>query len=51
MHTIFELENLKGRDHSKDLGVRGKILLEGILGWKGVEWMHIAQDRGHWRCL
>jgi hypothetical protein len=28
MHTKFLLENLKGRDHSKDLGVDGKILLE-----------------------
>jgi hypothetical protein len=31
------LENLKGRDHSEDLGVDGKIILEWILGvydWK-----------------
>jgi hypothetical protein len=30
---IFWLENLKGIDHSKDLGVNGKIILEWIL-WK-----------------
>jgi len=27
-HTIFWLENLKGRDHLQDLGVDGKIILE-----------------------
>jgi hypothetical protein len=28
MHTIFWLENLKGRDHLEDLGVGGRIILE-----------------------
>jgi len=28
MHTKFLLENQKGRDHSEDLGVDGKIILE-----------------------
>jgi len=32
MHKIFWLENLKGRDHSDDLGVNGGIILEWILG-------------------
>jgi hypothetical protein len=41
MHTIFWLENLTGRDHMKDLGVDGKIILNWILEkwWKGVDWM------------
>jgi hypothetical protein len=30
--AIFWLENLKGRDHSEDLGVDGRIMLELILG-------------------
>jgi hypothetical protein len=29
------MENLKGIDHSKDLGVVGKIILEWILGKHG----------------
>jgi hypothetical protein len=33
MHTRFWFENLKGRDHSEDLGVDGRITLEFIL-WK-----------------
>jgi hypothetical protein len=32
MHTIFSLENVKARDHSEDLGVYGRIILEWILG-------------------
>jgi hypothetical protein len=40
--------NLKGRDHSKDLGVDVSIILEG---WEGVEWMHLAQDRDQWWAL
>jgi hypothetical protein len=31
MSKIFWSEYLKGRDHSKDLGVNGKIILEWIL--------------------
>jgi hypothetical protein len=32
IHTMFWLENLKGRDHLEALGVEGKIILEWILG-------------------
>jgi len=31
MHTKFWSENLKGRDHSEDLGVDGKVISESIL--------------------
>jgi hypothetical protein len=31
MHTVFWLENLKGRDHSEDLDVDEKIILEWVL--------------------
>jgi len=31
MHAPLWLENLKGRDHSEDLGVDGNIILESIL--------------------
>jgi len=32
MHKKFWSENLKGRDHSGDLGVDGRVKLESILG-------------------
>jgi hypothetical protein len=42
------LENLKGRDHSEDLGVDGRIILEWILtdiGWEVVDRVYVDQDR------
>jgi hypothetical protein len=45
MHIIVCVENLKGRDHSEDLGVDGRIILEWILGkyggemWTGSIWI------------
>jgi hypothetical protein len=48
MHTKFWLENLKGKDHSEDLGIEGKIILEWILGklggkvWPGCIWLKIS---------
>jgi len=36
MHTVFRLENLNGTDHSEDVGVDVRIILEWILGkWVG----------------
>jgi hypothetical protein len=49
MRNAYEIlvGNLKGREHSEDLRVDGKI----TLGWKVAEWMHLAQDRDQWRAL
>jgi hypothetical protein len=35
MLTKFWSENLKGRDHSEDIGVGGRIILEGVLEIQG----------------
>jgi len=32
MHIKFWLKNVKGGDHSEDLGIDGKIILHWILG-------------------
>jgi hypothetical protein len=44
-------EKQKGRDHTEDLGVDGKLILEWILNkWSGkVDWTHLAQYRDQWR--
>jgi hypothetical protein len=37
MNTVFWLEDLKGRDHSKALAVgKGKVVPEGVLGSGGI---------------
>jgi hypothetical protein len=46
--------NMKTRDNSEDPGVDGRIILEWVLreiGWKGVDWMHLARDRDQWQAL
>jgi len=53
MHIKVLPENLKRGDHSEDLGVDAKIILQHILGlreivWEVVDWIHLAQDGDHW---
>jgi hypothetical protein len=35
MHTTFLYENQKGRDHSEDLGIDGRIILDWSLRKEG----------------
>jgi len=53
MHIKFLLQNWKGRDHSEDLGIEGKIILEWIFRkqWEAVDWMHLTQDKDQWQGL
>jgi hypothetical protein len=52
MHTIFWLENLKGRCRSEDPRIDGRIILEWILGkeggklWTGFIWLRIGTTTG-----
>jgi hypothetical protein len=52
-HSLFWLENLKGRNHLEDLDVDGKIIFMHLreVGWEDVDWMHLVQDRSQWRYL
>jgi hypothetical protein len=39
-------------DHSEDLGVDRRIILEWILGkWEIVDWIHVDWDKDQWRAL
>jgi hypothetical protein len=50
MHTKFWLKSLKGKDHTEDLGVDGRIPLEWILkkqngrAWTGFIWLRIGAN-------
>jgi hypothetical protein len=39
-NTLFWLDKLKERNHSKELGVNKRIILEWILGKKGVNMLN-----------
>jgi hypothetical protein len=48
------LENLKGRDHSLRPRRRWEDNIRMDLreiGWEGVDWIHLAQDRDQWWAL
>jgi len=51
MHTIFMLENLKGRDYFEDICVDERIILEWLFGqvWEDLDWMHLVQNRDKWQ--
>jgi hypothetical protein len=40
--------NMKGGEHWEDLGEDIRVYLSEV-GWEGVDWMQVAQDRGQWR--
>ena len=54
MCTGFWWGNLRERDHLEDAGIYGKIILRWlfrILGFRGMDWIELAQDRDRWRAL
>jgi hypothetical protein len=54
IRTKFWSENLKGRDHTEDLGIDEKIIFRMVLteiGWEGVDRIHVAQDGEQWRAV
>jgi hypothetical protein len=45
MHTDFKWGNLQEGYHVEDLGVDGSVVADlEELGWKGVDWIDVAQD-------
>jgi hypothetical protein len=52
MYKKFWTGNLTGKEHSEDLGVDGRIILEWILGkeggyvWTGYIWLRIGTSGG-----
>jgi hypothetical protein len=52
MRNVYEMENLKGRDHAENLDVDGRMILECIVGkcggkvWIGFIWIRIETRGG-----
>ena len=45
MHTSFWWGKLKERDHFEDLILEGSIIYLQELGWGGMGWIDLPQDR------
>jgi hypothetical protein len=53
-HIGYWWENQKEGDHWEDQDVGGWTILKWILrevGWDGMDWIGLAQDRDQWRAL
>jgi hypothetical protein len=48
MYVGFWWESQKERDYWKDQDVGGVVNIRMDLGWEGVNWIHLARDRGQW---
>jgi len=51
---VFWWGRLRERDHWRDTGIDGRIILRWIFGkWDvgGMDWIELAQDRDRWRAL
>jgi hypothetical protein len=54
MHIGYWRKSHKERDHYEDQDIYGWIILKWILreiGWGGMDWIDLAQDRDQWRAL
>jgi hypothetical protein len=52
MHIDYWWESQKVRDHWENLDVGGwTIERYREIGWDGVDWIDLAQDRDQWRAL
>jgi len=49
VYTGFWWGNLRERDHLKDPGLDGRIILRWM--FRGMDWIDLAQDRDRWRAL
>jgi hypothetical protein len=55
MHIGYWWESQNKRDHKEDLDAGGwtiRIIIDlREIGWDGMDWIDLAQDRGQWRGL
>jgi hypothetical protein len=52
MHICFWWESQRERDHYEDQDISGWMIFRDLeIGWGGVDWIGLAQDRDKWRAL
>jgi hypothetical protein len=51
MHIGFWWESRKERDHWEDLDIGGRIIFLRKIGWGGMYWIDLAQERDQWKAL
>jgi hypothetical protein len=54
MHIGYRWETQKERVHREDQDVGGWTILKWLLreiGWNGIDWIDLAQDRDQWRAF
>jgi hypothetical protein len=51
MHIGYWWESQKERDHLEDQDVGGWTMDLREIGWDGVNWIDLAQDKDQWRAL
>ena len=53
VHTVFWWRYRRGREHSEDLGVDGRVILKCIFKkwYEGMDWIDMTDDKERWRDL
>jgi len=54
VQTGFWRVGLREREHLEDTGIEGRIIVKMDLqevGWRGMNWIDLPQDRDRWRTL
>jgi hypothetical protein len=51
VHTTFQLQNLKERDHLRDVDVAVRRILKWTLEKWDVSWIQIAEEKGQWHAV
>jgi len=52
VHAVVWRGSLMGRGHMEGQGFGGMMILNRkVMGWEGMDWIDLAEDRKRWRAL